>query len=163
MKRKELFYASFICVLACAFVGCVVQPNSPNTPDTGNTSDTGNGDLVDVGNGNLPDVANDNLVVFLDPDSTFSTTSVRDVDEQIVRFDGVAKTLIWVEGDLDFPGWETDGNFLGATKMFQVRFGTKGGEPRAYFTETGSATICDIEVVDGMLSIRATLVTVPMN
>ncbi len=163
MKRNRLCVTTVACVLTSVFVGCALQPNSPGTSDDGNGGqvDTGNGGQVDTGN--QPDATNDNLVVFADPDSTFSTTSVRDVDEQIVRFDGVAKTMIWVAGDVDFTGWDTDGNFLGAAKMFQVRFGTVSGEPRAYFTETGPATICDIEVVDGMLSISPTLVAVPMN
>jgi hypothetical protein len=35
------------------------------------------------------------------------------------------------------------------------------GERRAYFTETGPATICDIEVVNGVLTILPTNVPVP--
>jgi hypothetical protein len=52
----------------------------------------------------------------------------------------------------------TDSYFLGTA--FQVRFGTEGGERRAYFTETGPATICDIAIVNGVLHL-ATNVPVP--
>ena len=52
-------------------------------------------------------------------------------------------------------------NFVASDRHFQIRFGTKDGERRAYFTETASATICDIEVVGGQLAIEPTTVTVP--
>ena len=106
-----------------------------------------------------------NLVVFFDPDSEFSTTDVRDVDDEIVRFDGDAKAIIWVADDLVFDEgvWEIDGNFLRVGQPFQVRFGTVDGERRAYFTETGPATICDISVEQGQLRIAATNVLVPQE
>lgn len=106
-----------------------------------------------------------NLVAFFDPDSEFSTTDVRDVDEEIVRFDGAAKAIIWVADDLVFDEgvWEIDGNFLRVGRPFQVRFGTIDGERRAYFTETGPATICDISVEQGRLRIAATSVLVPQE
>lgn len=107
------------------------------------------------------DETDENLVVFADPDSEFSTTDVRDVDEEIVHFNAVAKTLIWAADNIAFEGWEVSGNFLGAARQFQVRFGTKDGARPAYFTETGPATICQIFVEDGMLRIRPTDVTVP--
>ena len=99
--------------------------------------------------------------MFSDPDSEFSTTDVRDVDEEIVRFDATAKTLIWAADGSVFDGWDVDGNFLGPTRFFQVRFGTKDGERRAYFTETANATICDILIDNGDLQIFSTSVTVP--
>ena len=107
--------------------------------------------------------ATDNLAVFSDANSNFSTMDVRDIDEQIVRFDTTAKTLIWVADGSTFVGWEVSGNFLGSLQQFQVRFGTVSGERRAYFTETGPATICDISVDNGSLRIVATDVTVPNN
>lgn len=109
--------------------------------------------------------ADTNLVVFFDPDSEFSTTDVRDVEDEIVRFDGAAKAIIWVADDLVFDEgvWEIDGNFLRVGRPFQVRFGTVDGERRAYFTETGPATICDISVVQGQLRIAATSVLVPQE
>ena len=46
-------------------------------------------------------------------------------------------------------------------RFFQVRFGTKDGERRAYFTEAEATTICDIEIVGGQLMITPTNVNVP--
>ena len=105
-----------------------------------------------------------NLVVFFDPDSTFSTSDVRDVEEQIVRFDADTLEIIWAESDEAFQAgnWATNGNLL-ASGGFTVRFGTKDGERRAYFTETGPATICDIRVSNGILQIFPTNVTVPQQ
>jgi len=103
------------------------------------------------------------LAIFTDPDSAFSTMDVLDIDDQIVRFDTQAKTLVWVEDGSNIDGWQVDGNLLGqgTAGAFQVRFGIVNGVQHAYFTETGSATICDIEVVGGILSIFATQTTVP--
>jgi hypothetical protein len=101
------------------------------------------------------------LAMFMDPDSTFSTTDVRDVDDQTVQFDTASNSLIWVADGRSFPGYPVSGNFIAGT--FQVRFGTKNGEHRAYFTEASSATICDIAVNNGQLSITATPETVPHN
>ncbi len=111
------------------------------------------------------DVTETSFTVFVDPDSDFATSDVRDVDEEIVRFDGQAKAIIWVTDDLTFGEgfWEIDGNFLGDGRQFQVRFGTKEGERRAYFTETVPATICDLFVEEGMLRIVPTDSPVPQE
>jgi hypothetical protein len=53
------------------------------------------------------------------------------------------------------------GLFIRADRFFQVRFGTKDGERRAYFTETVTTTIRDIEIIGGQLVITGTNVTVP--
>jgi hypothetical protein len=81
------------------------------------------------------------------------------VDNQIVRFDTANSALIWVASGQSFTGFTVNGLFLGGS--FQVRFGTDGGERRAYFTEVGPATICDIEVINGQLVILPTTVGVP--
>jgi hypothetical protein len=101
------------------------------------------------------------LAVFMDPSSTFSTSDVRDVQEQVVRFDTATNSLIWIADFHSFPGYPVSGNFIGSDKNFEVRFGTKGGDRRAYFTETTTATICDIEVVNGQLLISPTTQPVP--
>jgi hypothetical protein len=53
-------------------------------------------------------------------------------------------------------GWPVSGNFLDAAHSFQVRFGSRSGQRRAYFTETGSGTICNLEVSGGQLRVTAT-------
>ncbi len=103
------------------------------------------------------------LVVFRDPDSSFTTSDIRDVQDQIVRFDMTSNSLIWAADGRSFQGYPVSGNFLRADRAFQVRFGTKDGERRAYFTETVATTICDIEIVGGQLVISPTSVKVPGN
>jgi hypothetical protein len=96
----------------------------------------------------------------MDAASGFSTSDVRDVQEQIVRFDVSTNSLIWAADGRKFPGYSVSGHFING-QQFEVRFGTKAGERRAYFTETTSATICDIEVVNGQLVISPTTQKVP--
>jgi hypothetical protein len=101
------------------------------------------------------------LAVFTDPASGFSTSDVRDVQEQIVRFDMTSNSLIWAADGRSFSGYPVSGLFIRADRFFQVRFGTKDGQRRAYFTETVATTICDIEIAGGQLVISPTNVTVP--
>jgi hypothetical protein len=44
------------------------------------------------------------LAVFMDPASAFSTSDVRDVQEQIVRFDTATSSLIWAADGRSFSG-----------------------------------------------------------
>jgi hypothetical protein len=103
------------------------------------------------------------LAAFADPMSpTITTQDVRDVQEEIVRFDLTSGSLIWVVDGRMFPGYPVSGGyFLGADRFFQVRFGTKDGQRRAYFTEAARGTLCDISVVGGALVITATDTPVP--
>jgi len=121
----------------------------------------------------VPQPTQAQLAIFTDPASGFSTSDVRDSQEQIVRFNKAAE-FIWAADDTRFPGYPVTGNLIGAEKFcrfcnFQVRFGSKDGERRAYLTfsdDTGHfeghpPTIFDIEVVSGQLVFTETSVTVP--
>lgn len=44
------------------------------------------------------------IAQFTEPDSTFMTSDIRDVDEQIVQFDTANNELIWKADDRSFPG-----------------------------------------------------------
>jgi hypothetical protein len=124
--------------------------------------------IIEPPNGN--DNANDNIdgaehrAVFTDPDSDFSTSEVRDVDEEIVQFDTETEAIIWAADETSYDAglWDVNGNFL-AGGFFQVRFGTRSGERRAYFTETAAATICQLRIQGGQLSVSATSVPVPQE
>ena len=99
------------------------------------------------------------LVTFTDPASPFSTTDVRDKQDQIVRFN-TAQELIWVADDTRFPGYRVTGNFVGS-HGYEIVFVTRDGERRSYFTVHGHGPtdpnrVCDIEVVNGMLVITET-------
>ena len=108
-----------------------------------------------------PSPSQPQLAVFMDPTSTFSTSDVRDVQEQIIRFDTATGSLIWAADGRSFSGYPISGLFIRSDKFFQVRFGTKDGQRRAYFTEAARGTICDVEVTGGQLLITPTDVTVP--
>lgn len=116
----------------------------------------GTGD--DNGNGN--GVAN--FVVFQDPDSEFSTTDVMDIDAEIVRFDDANGQIIWAEDGTTEGGWDINGNLLQGG-FFTVAFGTENGQRGAYFTETATATICDIRLDNGNILISATSTPVPQE
>lgn len=96
-----------------------------------------------------------NYAIFTDPTTGFNTTDVRDVDDEVVRIDLDEGALIWLPDSLAFDGWTVNGNFLNGGQ-FEVRFGRDNGQQRAYFTEVGPGTLCDLEVNDGFLSIQPT-------
>ena len=134
--------------LASALTGCGGSPSTPTTPSQTPAA-------------TVPTPGPVQLAMFSDPASSFTTSDVRDVQDQIVRFDVTGNTLIWAADGRSFAGYPVSGNFLGAGQNFQVRFGTKGGERRAYFTETVATTICKVEVVGGQLLVTPTTVHVP--
>jgi hypothetical protein len=84
------------------------------------------------------------IVTFTDPETGFMTPDVHDATREIVRFDAARGAMVSAATGDSVSGWMTDGNDLGPSRSFRVRFGSEGGEPRAYFTETGNGTICNI-------------------
>jgi hypothetical protein len=96
------------------------------------------------------------LATFTDPTTGQATSDVRDVDEQVMRFETPSGVLIWVADGSRHTGWPVSGQFLDSARQYQVRFGSRSGQRRAYFTETGSGTICNLEVSGGQLRISAT-------
>ena len=99
------------------------------------------------------------LASFMDPMGG-STSDVRDSEGDVVRFtvDGL---LVWPPTMATFGGFPVAGNLIGPTQGFEVRFGTEGGQRRAYFTERGPGTICDIDLINGMINVSPTSQTVP--
>jgi len=72
--------------------------------------------------------------VFTDWTSGFSTSDVRDVHEQIVQFNS-ATELIWISDRTRFTPYRVTDSLIrgpGTDDWFQIRFGTKNGERRAY-------------------------------
>jgi len=110
----------------------------------------------------IPGCITHTFATFTDSDSEFATQDVRDVDNEIVHFDSVRKSIVYVATGVEYQvgSWTVNGNLLGGG-FFQVRFGTVLGEHRAYFTETGSGTICNFVVTPTSFSIFATSTQVP--
>jgi len=111
------------------------------------------------------------LARFLDPDSDFSTTDVRDAQGEIVQFN-TAGELVWTADGSRFPGYIADGRVVTADRIcggcyFYVRFGNHDGERRAYLTWSAPvtanqpATLLDVAVVGGVLVVHDTDVVVP--
>jgi hypothetical protein len=101
-------------------------------------------------------------VLFVDPDSDFSTDQVRDSDGQILMFDGKEGTLFF-EGVIT-EGWAVrEGRFTGNNDFFEIRFGQENGKQAAFFTEQENATVCNVEVPGGSLHITPTDEAVPHN
>ena len=99
------------------------------------------------------------LASFMDPRGG-ATTDVRDSDGDVVRFT-VNGFLVWPPTMATFGGYPVAGNLIGPTQGFEIRFGTEGGQRRAYFTERGPGTICDIDLINGMINVSPTSQTVP--
>ena len=107
------------------------------------------------------------LIMFRDRRSGFSTSEVRDADEQIVQFNTTGE-LIWSDGSR-LRGYWAQGNSIPAETAcacwLAVRFGTSGGERRAYLTadygHDNPGTLVDLEVTGDALVVRRTAVFAP--
>jgi hypothetical protein len=113
------------------------------------------------------------LTVFLDRETGFTTSDVRDAQDQIVRFNGRGE-LIWAAAGTRFPGYIADGQVITADRVcvgcyFFVRFGSRGGERRAFLTWAGADAngnapmLLDLEVVGGRLAVTTTREPVPFE
>lgn len=136
-------------VLFLFLTGCqvVVSGGGDNVNDNTNENTNSNADdnVVDNTNDNVDTT---NFAVFADPDSDYAATDVHDIDEEVVRFDPLTQSVIWVADGRSFDSgvWSVNGNLLTDGGSFQVRFGTKDGQRRAYFTETAPGTVCNLVV-----------------
>ena len=118
------------------------------------------------------------LKVFTDS-AGFSTSDPRDVQDQIVRFN-TANELIWAADDTRLQGFKVDRNDFGTGAFymvsipgttcpqgcsFEVRFGTKDGERRAYLTvdyiHDNPGTLVDVDIVNGALVVTQSKVFPP--
>jgi hypothetical protein len=105
---------------------------------------------------------------FTDRSSGFSTTDLRDVDEQIVRFNDRDGELIWAATGARYPGYtgaSASVYIYSKTVGMEIRFATKDGDRRAYLTWLDEihypGKIVDIEIVGGELVITPSDVAVP--
>ena len=143
-------------VLVAGLCSCSMPAGTGDDNGNGNTNTNTNANVNE--NGHIEA----NFVVFQDPDSEFSTTDVLDVDAEIVRFDDANGQIIWAEDGTTEGGWNINGNLLQGG-FFTVAFGTENGQRGAYFTETATATICDIRLSGGDIQILPTTTPVPQE
>ncbi len=122
-----------------------------------------------------PSPAASTLIVFTEPATGFSTSELRDVQEQVLQVT-TANELIWTADGTRLPGYRVDrccypgvsfivGNICREGCAFEVRFGSRDGERRAYLTvdygHDNPGTLVDVEVVGGALLVARTDVFVP--
>ena len=113
------------------------------------------------------------LQTFKEPDIGFSTSDLYDAEDEIVQIN-TAGHLIFPADGIGLPGHAVTGGNSGEIYIrvealcscwLDVRFGTKGGERRAYLTaEYGHfnpGTLVDVEVSDGALVVSQTTLYPP--
>lgn len=154
------FPAIALLMLALGLVNCgdsgPSAPGSPSRPSAASTP-APKGDLT----------------VFTDPATGFSTTDLRDVQEQIMQLSAIGE-LIWTADGTRLPGYRVtsptptgdgtalfiEGKICPEQCAFEVRFGTRGGERRAYLTvdyvHWNPGTLVDVEVAGGALVVTQT-------
>lgn len=114
------------------------------------------------------------LRAFTDPATGFSTSDLRDAQEQIVQLNSDGY-LIFTPESVAFPGHSVGGGSSGEIYIeplqascacyLEVRFGTRDGERRAYLTgeaiHDNPGTLVDLELVSGALVVSRTNVYPP--
>jgi hypothetical protein len=112
------------------------------------------------------------LVTVTESSTGFSTTDLRDADDQIVQFTTNGQ-LIWAADGTRLSGYYVTtvtgshgvvtyitGSICDESCVFEVRFGASGGERRGYLTvdygHDNPGTLVDLAVVDGRLRVSPT-------
>lgn len=116
---------------------------------------------------------NTTLRVFTEASSGYSTTDLRDAQEQIVQIN-TGNELIWAADGTHLPGYAAntipgfsrgpvhfiEGKICPEGCAFEIRFGTRDGERRAYLTvdygHDNPGTVVDVEVAGGALLVAQT-------
>ena len=115
------------------------------------------------------------LITFTEPGTGFSTTELRDAQEQVLQIN-TANELIWTADGTHLPGYRVDrccypgvsfivGRICPEGCAFEVRFGGRDGDRRAYLTvdygHDNPGTLVDVEVSGGALVVSRTNLYVP--
>jgi hypothetical protein len=113
------------------------------------------------------------LAAFVDDDTGFQTSDLRDAQNQVIQFNN-SNELIWTADLTRLPGYRVtshkfqdgrrhyfvEGNICETGCAFEVRFGSENGERRAYLTvdygHDNPGTVVDVEVVNGVLQVVQT-------
>jgi hypothetical protein len=153
---NRTYAAILILVLATGLSGC--------DSDRGLRADRG---IVATGPSSVSEPAVV-LRAFTDPATGFSTSDLRDAQDEIVQFN-TANELIWAADGTHLPGYKLAASTYvecgPCAGWFEVRFGTKDGERRAYLTvdygHDNPGSLIDLDVVGGALVARRSNVFPP--
>ena len=117
------------------------------------------------------------LAVFVDDDTGFQTSDLRDAQDQVIQFSN--NELLWTADGTRLPGYRVtshkfqdgrrhyfvEGKICETGCAFEVRFGSENGERRAYLTvdygHDNPGTVVDVEVINGVLQVVQTGVYPP--
>jgi hypothetical protein len=121
---------------------------------------------------------NDGLMAFTELSTGFSTSDLRDIDEQILQVTSGGE-LVWTVDGTRLSGYHVNRHVIDGVPIywigggavcregcsFEVRFGVKDGERRAYVTadygHDNPGTLVDVEVSHGALVVKRTEVFPP--
>lgn len=114
------------------------------------TSDAAHGSVApDTTVSSILPSGDETFVTFVDETTSFMTSEVFDADREIISFDPVRGTLVFLATGEAVTGWSVTDGDLDWTRSgvpFRVRFGSEDGSRRAYFTERGPGTICNLRL-----------------
>ena len=116
-------------------------------------------------------------MVFTDRRTGFSTTDLRDAEEQILQFNTINE-IVWTPDGSRLPGYQVRNDNYGLSHSYSiegkicpegcvlvVRFGTRDGHRRAYLTadygHDNPGTLVDVEVAGGGMVVTRTSVFPP--
>jgi hypothetical protein len=164
MNSRTLVGIVGMTLAAGVLVGCgASSPSAPTAATAGSPA---------------PPTASDRLIVFTELATGFSTSDLRDVDEQILHVTANGE-LVWTTDGTRLAGyhvnrqviagvavyWIGDGPVCHDGCAFEVRFGMKDGERRAYLTadygHDNPGTVVDVDVSQGALVVTRTGVFPP--
>ena len=148
-------HSGVVLLASLLLAGC--KPSSPAAPTT-------------VSQPPQPSISQ--LRVFTELASGFSTSDLRDVDEQILQIT-TAGELVWTADGTRIQGYGVAQHIIDGVPIhwisgrlcpegctFEVRFGAKDGERRAYLTadygHDNPGTLVDVEVAGGNLAVART-------
>lgn len=142
--------AAFVIVIAQWLAGCDGSYSPPTAPSSCSSANPGV-----------------SLVAFRDSASGFTTSDLRDAEDEVVQF-STAGELVLPATNTRLPGFRRlsgpeqgiEGNICGPYCAFVVRFGVKDGEHRAYLTidygHDNPGTLVNVAVANGVLFMTQT-------
>jgi hypothetical protein len=145
MRGYTIAAAAGLACSACS--GSASDPAADGVPTADGAGDT---NACGTGSEALPLAPEASpYVSFIDCATGFRSDAVFDADREIVHFDASLGAMVSAASGDSVSGWTVSGAELDWSRSgvsFRVQFGTEGGERRAYFTEAGPGTLCNLNL-----------------